>query len=284
MKKIAVFTDLSEQSVHAARYAMHIAKRLKAGVTLFDVCLSPGSVKPVFQPVLVGGDNWDYDGGEPDGLITMGAELTTYFEQHNFPGTVIPQINYDRNHEIADVMSSIMNKDDILCIVMAPPDGHDVTSFALSSNCQKIIDWANVPVLIVPANTAIRNPEKVAFAPNLDGYDNTYINSLLNVVGSFAPDVMVSCINNEGDDRQDKERKLMKSFHDDTDYGKLYYRRIADERVVREWNWLRENKKCDMLAIVQQPLQSLKHFFKLANTHMATYHLAIPLMVLPALR
>jgi len=283
MKKIAVFTDFSGQSVNAARYAMHLAKKLGAGVTLLEVYLSPASMKRALQAVINGGDSWDTESEEPDGLITMGLWLTNDFGQHNFPGTPVPPINYNENREIADVMSSIMNSDEVILIVVAPPEGQDVATFALSGSCQKIIDWAGVPVLIVPANTAIKNPEKVAFAPSLDDCDTAYINSLLNIVGNFTPDVMVSCINNEGDDRQDREKQLMNTFHEASDYGKLYYRRVTDERAVHQWNWLRDNKKCDMLTIVQQPPQSLRDFFKLANTPIAAYHLTIPLMVLPAI-
>jgi len=240
-------------------------------------------MKPALQPIVGGWDSLDTESEEPDSLITMASRLALEFDQRNFPGTTVPQINCDNeNHEIQDVMSSIINNEDIMFIVVAAPEDNDIATFALTSSCQKIIDWANVPVLIVPDGAAVKNPEKIAFLANLDDRDATYINSLLNITQDFSADIMVSNINNEGYDQQHREQKLINSLHYNVDYGKAYYRSISDERMINGWKWLRENKKCDMLAITQQSHQSLKRFFSLANTPAATHHLTIPLMILPA--
>ncbi len=44
MKTIAVLTDLSERSIHAARYALHLAKKINADVLLFNAFLVPADM------------------------------------------------------------------------------------------------------------------------------------------------------------------------------------------------------------------------------------------------
>jgi hypothetical protein len=261
-----------------------MVKMLKADIALFYACLSPEIKKHPLQPVISGGENWETGFEETDSLLEMGSKLAREFEQRNFPGTLMPQINCDiENQGISDAMSTIMGNDDVGLIIVGLPEDTDMATFVLSSNCQKIIDWAYVPVLIVPGNTPLKNPEKVAFLANFDDNDTTHINALLNIVRNFSADIMASNINAEVVDLEAKEKQLLASFHDDVDYGKIYYRNNTESKQTREWNWLKAHKKCDMLTIIKQSRQSLKHFFNRANTPGAIYHLTIPLMILPEL-
>jgi len=282
MKTIAVLTDFSEQSAHATRYALHLAKKINAGLILYNLTANDTARKPVLQRAWQENGDWELQNENTNSLIIFGARLEAELMQKSLPGTSLPYIAYDtENQEIVDVMTSIVNNDDIMLIVTAPLPDQDMATFMTSDNCRKIVDWASVPVLVVPETASIRNPEKIAFAANLADNDTDYLNALVNLVDPFASEIMVTSLNAPGYEHHKSENTLKKNIHDLVDYGRIYYRNISDSKSMQGWKWLKENKKCDMLAMVKQPQQTLKTFFTIGNTREITHHLIIPLLIFP---
>lgn len=282
MKTIAVLTDHSESSAHAAKYALHLAKKMKANVWVFN---NSPVLAGHFEPQLA----WADDSGlfatceMEQRLVLFTSELGTELKERSFPGASLPEIAYDGNNwEMADVMAAIVNNPGIELVVMPLPDGADIATFVMSDECRNIIDSIKVPVLIVPAATDVRNPEKIAFSANLDGKDTGHINSLIQVLGRFNAEIMVTCVNGDRENMEMEEKALRGNIYANVDYGQVYYRSLTDERALTGWKWLRENKKCDMLAMVQQSSTSLKQFFDLGKTGPATYHINIPILISPA--
>lgn len=282
MKTIAVLTDFSEQSAHATRYALHLAKKINAGLILYHLTANDNARIPVLQRAWQENGEWELQNENTNSLVMFGTRLEAELIQKSLPGASLPNIDYDmENQEIVDVMTSIIDKDDIVLIVTAPRAEQDMATFMTSDNCRKIVDWAAVPVLIVPETTGIRNPEKIAFAANLAENDTDYLNALVNLMKPFASEIMVTSLNAAGYEHYKSEKSLMINIHNLIDYGRIYYRNISDSNSIQGWKWLKENKKCDILAMVKQPRQTLKTFFNIGNTTEITYHLTIPLLIFP---
>ncbi len=287
MKTIAVFTDYSEQSAHAARFALHLAKKIKANVLLYNLFVV--AAKKHLQPQLAwAGTSIEDEQNfmQRDNLEVFCSELENELRLNSFPGAYLPQISYEYcDTEIVDVMTSVIDNKNIAFIVIAAQGEDDIATFIMRENCQKIIDWSTVPVLIVPENTAIHNPEKIAFAANLDANDTDYINMLTGITQQFSPEIMVTHINTDysQNEYETAENLLIKNISYKVNYGRIYYRSTSTNNIKNGWEWLNKNKKCDLLAMVQQPKFVLKEFFNLASTPQVTYHLTIPILIFPAI-
>jgi nucleotide-binding universal stress UspA family protein len=281
MKTIAVLTDFSEKSAHAAKYASHIARKMKVNVKLYHMQLAPAMLHA--RPVLSGDDY-------PEELM-IDARLAAFSEtleadlmKRVFPGSFMPQMSvYTGSTDMVDVMTEIINDTEIVMIVMAPLETDDLASFMISDACCKIIDWTTVPVLVVPTNTPIRNIEKMAFATTLDAGDILSIAELGNLMNGFHAELMVAHLNNNPADNDTKaaEKEINHKLYTDLNCGGVYFRSVPDIKHQKDWEWLKANKRADLLAVAKRPKEQMASFFKRGQSSHITHHITIPVMVLP---
>jgi len=285
MKTIAVLTDFSPVSEHAALYALHLAKKIKADVVLYHLYRSPVPRKLVLASGFPDDEDQDVRPGIHERFEVFSGRLKSLLIDRSFPDSVLPEITYDQhNQEIVDVMTSVVNSNDIMLIVTAPPAGQDMATYMLSEHCRQIMQWATVPVIVVPDATAIRNPEKIAITANLDEQDIDYINALINLVEQFPVEIMVSHLTQNHfleSKFTPSENNLVACIRKKIAYGRIYYKRIIVGAQEKGWKWLNDNKKCDLLVIRGQSQSALKEFFNLGRTPATTHHITIPVIVLP---
>ena len=275
MKTIAVLTDFSPGAEHATQFALHMAKKMKAKVLLFRVC----AVSSAKQLVLAGGQ-------EPDehALMDFGRRMAQDLVACTFPGSYLPEVKVDcDSSDIVDIMTAIMQDEEICLLVTAPAAEQDLAAYMRSDACNLIIDWATVPMLVVPKIAPLRNFEKIAFASQLHEEDINSIAELGSLLESFAAELMVAHLNSNPSDTtfREAEEKLNRDLYRKLDCGGVYFRSIPDVDNRKNWNWLKANKRTDLLAIVQQPKEQMTRFFKRGQNEDVSYHLTLPVMVLP---
>ncbi|SDP97009.1 Nucleotide-binding universal stress protein, UspA family [Mucilaginibacter sp. OK268] len=278
MNTIAVLTDFSERSVHATRFAMHMAKKMRAKVLLFSI-----STVPANRQLMTAGEPSylpDPVNELADFTFRMGLEL----QNRSFPGACLPGLAFhEEGPEIVDIMTAIMENNEINMIVTFPSGSDDLATYVLGDTCNRIIDWATVPVLVVPECAAVRNFEKIAFASQLHGEDLHSIAELGGLMENFAAELMVAHLNEDPSDIgiQAAEKQLSRDLYQKLDCGGFYFRSIPDTSVQKDWSWLNANKKTDLLAVVQQPREQMARFFKRGRHSQVTYHITIPVIILP---
>ncbi len=280
MKTIAVLADFSENSMHATRFAVHIAKKMKARVLLFSVT----TVAVPAQLQLAGGhqDLFDFGAGSPLADFAIKTELD--MADRYFPGSYLPEVTFDAgSSELEDVMTSIAHNNEIALVVTAPTANTDLATFMLSDACTRIIDWAAVPVMVIPHCATVRNFEKMAFATTLHEEDINSIAELGELMEVFAAELMVAHLNEDPDNLQirDAEQKLNRDLYKKLNCGGVYFRSIDDTKRDKDWNWLKANKKTELLALMQHPREQMNSFFTRGQNLHATHHITIPVMVLP---
>ncbi|MES2108291.1 MAG: hypothetical protein V4577_06080 [Bacteroidota bacterium] len=276
MKTIAVLTDLSRSGEHATQFALHMAKKMKANVLLFNTNCVPAAR----QLVPAGQEE-----PEPDnGLADFGHRMEERLMTRTFPGSFLPEIHMDNdNKEIVDIMTSLMQNPDISLVITAPETESDLASYMISDDCNRIIDWATVPVMVIPECAPLRNFEKIAFASQLHEEDINSISELGKLLESFAAELMVAHLNSDWSDQavREKEEKLNRDLYKKLDCGGVYFRSIPDTVPYQNWDWLKANKRTDLLAVVQQPRERMTRFFQRGKNPSVTHHLTVPVLVLP---
>jgi nucleotide-binding universal stress UspA family protein len=281
MKMIAILTDFSERSAHAAKYALHIAKKMKVNVRFYQLQLTPTALQK--QPVL-NGDDYAEESISDNRLAAFSETLEADLIKRGFPGSFMPQIStHADSADMVDVMTEIINDADIAMIVMAPLETDDLASFMLSDACGRIIDWTTVPVIVVPPGSHIHNIEKMAFATTLDAGDLLSIAELGNLMDGFHAELMVAHLNNNPDDCGTKaaENELSHKLYRELNCGGVYFRSVPDTKLQKDWEWLKANKRTDLLAIAKRPKEQMTSFFKRGQSIHITHHITIPVMVLP---
>ena len=288
MKTIAVLTDLSENSFQSAMYALHLAKKIEAKVILYNSCVLVPKGDLVISSEYSFEDDQDVQTDAFDNLALFSSKLQDQLQAKSAPGSFLPAITFDSSsNEIVDIMTSIVSRDDIILIVTATSLGKDVASFVQSDSSREIIDWTTVPVLIVPDFVDIRNPEKVAFVSKLALADADHIKSLTGILEPFATEIMVSYLHDKDeafDSTDDLKNSLLAHIVSGADYGRIYYRKIFYSRHLAGWQWLKDHKKCDILVLSPQSPGELNEFLCSGNSPQITWHVPIPVMILPALR
>ncbi|MGN8068861.1 universal stress protein [Mucilaginibacter sp. 22184] len=278
MNTIAVLTDFSERSVHATRFAMHMAKKMKSKVLLFSMNTVPANQ----QLVTAGGLPYLMDFSNELADFTLRMELD--LQNRSFPGAFLPEVTFNNEGpEIVDIMTAIMKNGEINMIVTFPSRADDLATYILSDVCTRVIDWAAVPVLVIPESTAIKNFEKIAFVSQLHEEDINSIAELAGLMEGFAAELMIAHLNEDPSDIcvQKAEEKLTRDLYQKLNYGGFYFRSIPDTRVRKDWSWLNANKKTDLLAVVQQPGEQMARFFKRGQHSQVTYHITTPVIILP---
>lgn len=278
MKTIAVLTDLSKTSEHATKFALHIAKKMKAQVLLFQV-----SEVSVSKQLVLAGEQDDFTDNKTL-LADFGERIRHELIDRTFDSSYLPEVvTDDCSTDMVDIMTSIMGNADVCMVVTDPGTERDLATYMLSYECNRIIDWAGVPVLVVPETAPIRNFEKIAFASQLHEEDINSIAELGNLLESFSAELMVAHLNDDPSDSviREKEQQLNNDLYTKLNCGGIYFRSIPDVRYEKNWDWLKANKPTDLLAVVQQPREQMSRFFKRGYNEMVTHHLTLPVLVLP---
>lgn len=285
MKTIAVLTDFSARAEHAGRYALHLAKKLKANVLLYNAFLVPSDTP------MAGNVAWpmvDYDEIKKDtekSLKSLAKKFETELKKNHFPGTFLPAISYQCDEgAVANNLAGIEENRDVVLFVMATHGADELSAFMFGNNCKQVIDASETPVLIVPDTTDIKDVEKVVFATDVTYSDVEYIKVLSEFAKKFSAEIIITNVNpdNPLDSARDAAVRLfMNDVEQDVKYDRISYKSISNNSVKKGLEWLVENTKFDMLVMVHRKSTFFELIFKSSITKRLADRVDIPLLVYP---
>src|SRR5271165_4863812 len=139
MKTIAVLTDFSERSEHAAMYAVNIAKKIKADVLLYNAFMVPASSYNASQSAWPVEDYDEVKKSTQRKLVALSKKLENELREVSFPGAYLPEISYQcEEGAIANNIADLEENKNIVLIVLATHGADDVSAFMLGNNCRQI--------------------------------------------------------------------------------------------------------------------------------------------------
>ena len=94
MKTIAVLTDFSERAEHASRYALNLAKKIKANILLFNSFLVPADVPMAAQVAWPAVDYNEVKKGSEKELTKLRSKLESELKKEHTPGTFVPAVSW----------------------------------------------------------------------------------------------------------------------------------------------------------------------------------------------
>jgi nucleotide-binding universal stress UspA family protein len=286
MKTIAVLIDFSERSEHAARYALHLAKKIKANVLLFNAFLVPADI-----PMAAGQVAWpvnEYEEIKADSeksLKKICDKLKHGLNERPLPGAFMPTITCRcEEGPVVDTLVILKGNKNIVLLVAGTHGSDSISTFVLGNNCRELIDDTALPLLLVPENASVKNMEKIVFATDLDPNDVKYINAVAGLAKEFPADIIIGNVNTElpADIKHNKaENAFMQEMVLNDSYKRISYRDFPNQNVKKGLVWVLENEKPDMLVMVHRKSSLLDFFFKSSITKKIAAGTTVPLLVYP---
>ncbi|MCR8560808.1 universal stress protein [Mucilaginibacter sp. BJC16-A38] len=286
MKTIAVLIDFSERSEHAAKYALHLAKKIKANVLLFNAFLVPADVP--MAAAQVAWPLYEFEEIKADAekeLQKFCDKLKHGLKERPLPGEFLPAITCRcEEGAVVNTLPTLQGSKGIVLLVAGTHGSDALTSFVLGNNCRELIDDTTLPLLLVPENASVNDIEKIVFASDLNLNDIKYINAVAGLAQDFTADIIIGNVNPDlpEDVKHNKaENSFMQEMVLNVKYKRVSYRNFPNQNVKKGIIWVLENEKPDMLVMVHRKNSLFDFFFKSSVTKKIAANTTVPLLVYP---
>lgn len=285
MKTLIIPTDFSPAANNAARYAMHLAKEMKAHLLLCNAMLIPVE-SPMANQVVWPLETYDsLKKSVDEDLQYFAEELSSKEKEVSVPGSYHPIIT--TKSEIGEVVNVVRNLADeakVGLAVMGMSGAGGLSRFFLGSKSRDMIEYAGFPTLLIPDEFVFNGIKKIAFATDLSVGDIETINSLAGLAKCFNAEILITHITDKKYD-SGETKKMVDEFlthvSNRVNYPKIYYRHVQSENVNRGLTWLTDHSMIDMLVMVHRPHDTLDKIFKGSHTQKLAKSVSIPLLVFP---
>ncbi|MCQ6959195.1 universal stress protein [Mucilaginibacter aquariorum] len=282
MKTILVPTDFSPAAFNAAKYALHLAGKVKAGIKLCTALKVPA------ESVLAAQVAWpleDFDSLKKNAEKEF--EILTKQLLKGLKGAPgQPQITKNIGvGELTDYVRNMVAEHRISLVVMGMSGAGALSRFFLGSNSKEMIARADFPLMLVPENVKYVPIKKIAFATDLSPGDIDIIHALSGWARVYNAEILISHVT-DYDDEYIGDRTKIDNFLNDVsgkvDYPNIYYRDIESRSVNRGLTWLAEEGQSDLLVMVHRGKTFLNDLFNPSHTQRLAKDINLPLLVFPS--
>ncbi len=283
MKTIAVLTDFSERSAHAAKFALLIAQKIRANVLLYNSFQIP-------ELVGIGRHRGNHDYSEfknksKSNLRALSQELRDYFKETVHQPSFTPMIDFQcEEGVVANAVAELEENEDIVLLVIGTHGTDNEQAFLMGNNCLQIIDSANTPLLIVPENTLLKPVEKFVLATDASMSDIDYVVSLSGLAKYFLAEVSVINIIDDfsiNEHKELNEHKFKQAIVENMINQNIQYKSVTSYDIKGGFDWIMANINLDVMAMIHRKSSQYDYFLKSSLTKNMANSTDIPLLVFP---
>jgi len=285
MKKLVVFTDFSERSEKASQYAVQLARAIHANIILYHAYLNPATQPNAAQVA------WPLvNTGELETSTRKELELTasklSKLTAANPASTFSPKIETRCDEGVlTDHLDALLADREIVLFVMANHKA-GFSSLITGNHLHKMLEFAKVPVLVVPEHVTFKAIHKIAFATELVSTDIDVLQSLCTMARHGDASIMLAHISADLEQEQSKEKRdqvqqFLCEVSNKINYPHIYYRHIHDVDVSAGLKWVSEHVAFDLLTMVHHQRSFLEKLFTSSHTKTAVEEAHTPILVYP---
>jgi nucleotide-binding universal stress UspA family protein len=279
MKKILVPVDFSDESLNALKYAAAIAKKLGATIKLLNILEAPASDS--FSP---GADGNAVSSSLTDVFVLKLREknierIKELANQPEYKGIVTEfKVHID---VIWDRIAKTISEIDAYMVVMGTKGTSNLDDIFIGSNAEKVVRFANVPVLtvrkdasfedlkdiVLPSNFKERFPKIMAFLKEFSQVMGAKLHLLrINTPGAFLP--------------TEKSKALISKFAEDhgiEQFEANVYSDYTEEEGIRDYA---NYNKMNMIAMMTHGRHGLSRVFTSSIAEEIVNKASIPVLSL----
>lgn len=269
MKTILVATDFSDAARNASKYAIELAKAVKAKVIFFHAYHIPVTVSET--PVII-----NYPELEETNLELLKHEKLM-LNADNL------DVEYYTTAGLAvDEILEIEKKDKPDLIVMGMSGAGKLSEFILGSVSTSLIRKTSTPVLIVPENAKYKTPERIAFACDYTiNAASGVLEPLKKITAQFKASLLIINLLKENE-KVDTERAIKGMMIENQLQEIVHsYYFPEDDDFVHGLNDFVDSHNVDLLAIIPHKHNFLAKIFAESHTKKLAFHSHVPLFAIP---
>jgi len=284
MKKILVLTDFSKKSEHAAEFALAIAAKVNAEVTLHNAFYVP-SLVPVDPAMYSYYDDYAESGKENmDELNQLAERLKKKYVKLN--GSNPPPITLKNCLGLLkETIEETAGKNKFWLIVMGDQCKEGAISrFMFGSNTYSVIDRVSCPVLLVPEKAVQKPFRKIVFAASLRQAEHKAVSFLKKFGDFYESEISVIHVTEEKPSVEEKVKNYdaYSRLNSGVDYPNIYYRDIAGKDIVKTISSLAGKEGPDLLVVQHKQRSVIGKLFHTSITKELMEFHRVPLLVVPS--
>jgi len=281
MKRILVLTDFSANAEHAAENAMYLSKQLNTGLLLYHAY----EMVPI-DPYYTGGpyvpDPTSVYAVQGEKELKLLTETLTERAEKIEPGTNLPIQHLTGEGHLGENVKDIIAEKDISLVVMGASSGSAFDHLIGGQETLKVINKATLPVLIIPANTELKNIRQLVFATNFEKNDINAIAYLADLAQTLGFKIDIVHIDAFNSGRSDLMSEItFKRFVNGLNFTGITYHDIRGKDVVNRLNSFCKTSGADVLAMVHYHQNFFAQLFGTCDTKKELAHQQQALLVFP---
>jgi nucleotide-binding universal stress UspA family protein len=287
IKTIIVFTDYSKQSEHAAKYAIHLAKKIKANILISDAVIEPNPVYASYDAGSRSVFETPDDVRKNNRLLKFCDSLENELVETILSDKFVPAI-YCQPAEMSliDTARHFEESLDAAFIMLAVSLYYGASSIMAGDTCKKILASSSTPVILVPEDAPIRYTEKYAFVADINNNNVSTLGKVAELAAYSAAEVMLVNINNGRPLDKAQEgalRLIMKETICQIDYGRIYYRHLPNEILKDDMEWLMQDTRFEMLVVVHSKNNTIIPLLQFNYNNKIVGNIDVPVLIYPTI-
>jgi nucleotide-binding universal stress UspA family protein len=282
MKKILVPIDYSAHSDNAIKFAIEIAKKIKADV---HICHGLEAPELIAMPGYMVWPAEDFSELKEDADQDMEKYVAKLKEDIQLSAPYLPNITFSTGigitkHFIDQEISSQVPD----LVVMGMEGKGNMDRFFFGSVSKEMIENPTVPILLVPKNAVYEPIKKIAFATDLSESDLNSIHDLARMFCLYDPEILLVHVDDEPSDFHDPRtpaNQFLNRVTCNINYGKIYYRHIQEPMIDQGLKWLSENGQMNIISMIHRHTGVFSRLLTGSHTQKLAKSVHVPLLVMP---
>jgi nucleotide-binding universal stress UspA family protein len=281
MKKILVPTDFSDNALKACLYAAEIARKTQTPLHLLHV------IKPVDDRVRQPFPLHDKYIREEIALCKSELDLLKASIAKAYPDITI-EVELEKG-PIVDTIISSTRTQQVDIVIMGTQGAHGLKEVLLGSIAAGVLRHSKLPVLIIPDEYDMEEPDGILFATNHFEDDTELLNKLVEIarlfsaaihVALYIPKENASAIEYLDDTRRiDQYINFLQEKYPDIVFKMTLLEGKTFEDAVEEYT---AQNALDVVAMVAYPKNLWEKLFSRSTTRKMAFHSRFPLLAIPA--
>ena len=270
VNNILVPMDFSKCSKNALKVAIQLAEKWESELRIMHSTFLPsasvGVGDAMVQPVVSTYENYD------DPFEELESE---------FPGLKnVSYVTKEYHSVVTDAIYTEIEGNKVDLVVMGTKGTHDILEKLIGGITTTVIDFAKVPVLVIPENVSSFDALKIGISADFHQIEPISFNLVKKLADTFGSEVQIFNIGNE-DERMDfkhsKSKVLLESYFGD---HQLSYHQVLDEKASHGIFEYIESHKIDLLVMFPRHHKFWERMFKASETKKVAMKIKIPMLAI----
>ena len=280
MKKILVPTDFSDNAMKAALYAAEIAK--KSGATVFLLHTIEPIADSIRQPLPL-----------QDSCLeeVVNSRLRELNSSRSTIANAYPNIRIETELAKGAITTSILDfagSNQIDLIVMGTKGANGLKEIFMGSVAADTIGRTKVPVLAIPNEYAMEEPDAILFATNHFEENKDLLNKIVELAKLFSATIHAAVfVDTDTADATDylyntrelnRYMKFLKKTFPDVSFKCELLEGKEFEETIEKYD---DKNEVDIIAMIPYPKSFWERFMKKSVTKKMAFHSKIPVLAIP---